>query len=228
MNDVPVEILVAGFHSERGADDAIESLKKAKWDGLNGVQNAAVLRRDRNDKLHIKETGDMSGGKGALIGGVVGGVVGLLAGPIGWAAIGGATIGGLAAKLRDSGFNDEQLKQMGTELTPGTSAIIAVIEQTWVRDAEQMLAQQGANVATQELGQEIGVELASNHDVAYAALQASGVTIIEQAMGKADQTVPAEAAKGDAGVEAKGAQLSDESTSSRGGAPAEETKAGQP
>ena len=49
-------------------------------------------------------------------------------GPIGLAAtVGGAAIGGLAAKLHDSGFNDERLRRLGQSLQPNTSAILAVI-----------------------------------------------------------------------------------------------------
>ena len=104
-------------------------LKAAKWAGLIGIQNAAVLRRDQKDKLHIKELKDWGGGKGAVFGGALGAVVGVLAGP-GALAVGaaGALIGGLAAKLRDSGFSDARLKAVGDSLKPGTSAIVAVIE----------------------------------------------------------------------------------------------------
>ena len=39
---------------------------------LIGIENAAVLRRDEKNKLHIKETGDWGGGKGAVAGGAIG------------------------------------------------------------------------------------------------------------------------------------------------------------
>ena len=124
MSDVPVRVVVAAFKDEKAADQALLDLKTAKWAGLIGIQNAAVLRRDQKNKLHIKETGDWGGGKGAAAGAVLGGFVGLLAGPVGWLGITGAVIGGLAAKLRDSGFSDERLQTLGEALQPGTSAIV--------------------------------------------------------------------------------------------------------
>ena len=136
MSDVPVQVVVAAFKDENTAGEALKALKQARNQGLIKIVDAAVLRKDANGKLHIKETADMGGGKGAVIGGVAGAVVGLLAGPVGWAALGGAVIGGLAAKLHDGGFKDERLKKLGEGLGPGNSAIVAVVEHTWVREVE--------------------------------------------------------------------------------------------
>ena len=159
MSDVPVQLVVAAFEEEKAADEVLWGLKEAKWAGLIGIQNAAVLRRDQKNKLHIKETGDWGGGKGAAAGAVLGGFVGLLAGPVGWLGLTGAVIGGLAAKLRDSGFSDERLKKLGEGLKPGTSAIVAVIEHRWVAEMEKEMAEAGADVVTEELAADIAQQL---------------------------------------------------------------------
>ena len=136
-----------------------------------GIQNAAVLRRDEKDKLHIKETGDWGGGKGALFGGALGAVVGLVAGPAVLAAGAvGALIGGLAAKLRDSGFSDERLKTVGQALKPGTSAIVAVIEHKWVAELEKEMAEAGADVMTAAIAADVAEQLEAGREVAYTAL----------------------------------------------------------
>ncbi len=170
MSEVPIQGIVAAFQDEKAADEALYELKEAKWAGLIGIQNAAVLRRDEKNKLHIKETGDWGGGKGAVAGAVLGGFIGLLAGPVGWLGVTGAVIGGLAAKLRDSGFSDERLKQLGGSLQPGTSAIVAVIEHKWVAELEKEMAEAGADVMTQELSADIAQQLESGREVAYTAL----------------------------------------------------------
>jgi len=160
MADVPVELVVAAFTEEDGASKALKQLKEAQKDKLIGIRDAAVLRRDERDKLHISETGDMSGGKGAVIGGVIGAAVGMITGPgalVTGAA--GAAIGGLAAKLRDSGFPDERLREVGESLKPGTSALVAVIEHTWVAEVEQQLAQYGAQVVTEAVKADIAEQL---------------------------------------------------------------------
>jgi len=170
MSDVPVQVVVAAFKDENTASEALKALKQARNEGLIRIVNAAVLRKDADGKLHIKETADMGGGKGAAIGGVLGGVVGLLAGPVGWAAVGGAVIGGLAAKLHDGGFKDERLKKLGASLGPGNSAIVAVVEHTWVREVEKAMAEAGADVVTEQISADVAQQLQAGGEVALSAI----------------------------------------------------------
>jgi uncharacterized membrane protein len=173
--DVPVELIVAAFTDERGAARALEQLKLAKKEKLIGIRDAAVITRDVNNTLHIKETGDMSGRKGAGVGGIVGGAIGLLFPPaiLGTAAV-GAAIGGLGARLHDAGFRDDELRDIGSSLKPGTSAIVAVIEHTWVDEVERDLAAQGAKIVRQAIKEDIAQQLEAGHDVAYAAVADQG------------------------------------------------------
>ena len=73
---VPVDVVVAAYQDEQGANNALKELETAKKDGLIGIQDAAVLRKDDQSKLHITETADKGFGRGAMIGGVAGAVVG--------------------------------------------------------------------------------------------------------------------------------------------------------
>jgi uncharacterized membrane protein len=174
MSDVPVQMVIAAFNEEKRADEALQALKEAKWAGAIGIQNAAVIRRDEKDKLHIKETGDWGGGKGAVAGGAIGAAAGILLGPAALlTGAAGALIGGLAAKLRDSGFSDERLKKIGEGLKPGTSAIIAVIEHKWVAELEKEMAEAGADVLTEEISADIAAQLDAGREVAYTALSAT-------------------------------------------------------
>jgi uncharacterized membrane protein len=174
MSEVPVQVVVAAFQEENDADEVLRELKAAKWAGLIGIQNAAVIRRDQKNKLHIKELKDWGGGKGAAFGGALGAVVGVLAGP-GALAVGaaGALIGGLAAKLRDSGFSDARLKTVGESLKPGTSAIVAVIEHKWVAALEQELEEAQADILTMSIAADVAEQLDAGREVAYTALSAS-------------------------------------------------------
>lgn len=181
MSDVPVEVVIAAFREEKAADEALSELKEAKWAGIIGIVDAAVIRKDQKGKLHIKETGDWGGGKGAAAGAVIGGFLGLLAGPVGWLGITGAVIGGLAAKLRDSGFSNERLKQLGDALQPGTSAIVAVIEHTWVAELEKEMAEAGADVMTERISADIAAQLEAGREVAYSALSTQDAVVVERA-----------------------------------------------
>ena len=173
MSDVPVQVIVAAFQDERQADEALKELKALKREKLIGIQNAAVIRKDDKGKIHIRETADMGGGQGAALGGVAGAAIGILAGPalIVPAAV-GALVGGLAAKLRDSGFSNQRLETLGEGLQPGSSAIIAVIEHRWVEEVRRELQEAGADLLTAELKADIAGQLEAGHDVAYSALAA--------------------------------------------------------
>ena len=171
MSEVPIELVVAAFNDEKVADAALKELKALKREKLIGIQNAAVLRKDEKGKIHIKETADMGTGKGATIGGVAGAAIGLLAGPalVVPAAV-GALVGGLTAKLRDRGFSNQRLETLGESLTPGSSAIVAVVEHKWVQLVEQEMQEAGADLLTAALGADIAQQLEAGHDVAYSAL----------------------------------------------------------
>jgi uncharacterized membrane protein len=171
MSDVPVQLIVAAFQDEKSADEALKMLKQAKKEKLIGIVDAAVLRKDEKGKLHIKETADMGGGKGAALGGVAGAAIGLIAGPllIVPAAV-GALIGGLAAKARDSGFKDDRLRTIGDSLKPGTSAIVAVVEHKWVGEVQKAMQEAGADAVTEALSADIATQLEAGHQAAYTAI----------------------------------------------------------
>jgi uncharacterized membrane protein len=177
MSDVPVQVIVAAFSDLEGASNALKTLQEAKRDKMIGIEDAAVITKDANGKVKIKETADMRAGKGATIGAVAGGVIGLLAGPVGWAALGGGVAGGLAAKLHDGGFPDARLKQLGEGLTPNSSALVAVIDHRWVAEVEQELARQQADIVTQSLSDDIHEQLMAGTDVIYTVV-GDGETVV--------------------------------------------------
>lgn len=193
MADVPVQVIVAAFNDLNGASQALTSLKEAKKERLIEIEDAAVLTKDADGKVKIKETADMRAGKGATIGAIAGGVVGLLAGPVGWAALGGGVIGGLAAKLHDSGFPDDRLRQLAEGLTPDSSALVAVIDHRWVADLERELARQGADVVTEGLRDDIAARLKEGGGIVYTVVD-TGEAIVagpgpqEEAAASADTT----------------------------------------
>jgi uncharacterized membrane protein len=175
MNEETTPIIVGTFADEYGASAALETLKSGQKDGRFRLVDVAVLHRAQDGTLKIGEVvGDMHGGKGAMIGGVSGAVVGLLAGPVGWAAGIGALAGGLAAKLRDSGFKDERLRKLGENLSPGSSAIVVVAEQGNTDEVEKYLANAGADLLTEQIRRDVAEQLESGRDVAPAAFASAG------------------------------------------------------
>jgi uncharacterized membrane protein len=183
---VPVQLIVAAFQTENGAKDAWMQLKAAKWGGLIKIDRMAIVRRTTKDKVKIRESGDPGGGRGAVVGTVVGGVIGAIAGPIGAVVLGGATgalVGGVTAKFYDSGIPDERLKKIGEALTPGSSAIVAIIEHKWVKELEKDLREAGADVLTETLSEDIAKQLGEGKEMAFTAISSEEGTAVAHIAG---------------------------------------------
>jgi uncharacterized membrane protein len=135
-----VEIFVATYGDEDGAAAAAKDFQAAERAGAIDLIDAAVIVHTADGKVKIEESADPSGKKWAKRGAIAGGVVGLIFPPsiIVTAAVGGG-VGGLWGKIRDKGFKDDDLKEIGNSLPPGSSAIIAVAEDRMVEQLEQAL-----------------------------------------------------------------------------------------
>lgn len=201
MSDAPVQLIVVAYKDDKSAEEALKALKQAQKEKLIRIENAAVLRKDEKGKLHIKETADMGGKKGAALGGVAGAVIGVIAGPalLVPAAV-GALIGGLTAKLRDSGFSDARLQQVGEGLKPGSSAIIAIVEHTWVEDVKKALAQEEADMFAEALSADISEQLDAGHQVAYTAISSEHGFAASRVAGGEDEVEGSQILVDDSGV----------------------------
>lgn len=156
-----VQLLVWSFDNTAAADEALKELKQLVDGKEIEILNAAVLTKDADGKTQLKETQDVSGGRGALFGAIAGGVIGLLGGPVG-AVVGaaaGAATGGVAASLIDMGFNDDDLKTLQASMSPGSSALVAVLENTGVERALEALGNRGGQLLRQSISDEVVAEI---------------------------------------------------------------------
>jgi uncharacterized membrane protein len=169
------DILVFSFADTHTADEVVNELKASQKLGGYKVVAEAVVIREADGSVHIHEPGE--GGKGATIGAVVGGAIGLLGGPIGvlWLAAAGGALGGVAGHFAGRSIPADDLKKIGEQLQPNSSAFLALVEDT---DAEAVLNSMSdvqANVVTVTLGDELSgtVAQAVTADVTVSAPQAS-------------------------------------------------------
>ena len=97
--------------------------------GLVEMEDAAIVLKDPEGKIRLKQTRDVMVGQGAASGGWVGALVGIIGGPVGILAGGalGAAAGGLFAKLHDVGINDDEMKEMGEGLDRGQAALFVLL-----------------------------------------------------------------------------------------------------
>ena len=133
------QVIAATFVDEAAATSGLATVAGALLGG--GLTQGAVVHKDADGKIKFVETKDLSTGQGAKIGGIAGAVIGIIAGPIGVIGGGaiGAGVGSLAAKLRDSGFPDDQLRALGDDLSEGQGAIVALVEDNQVDKAKELL-----------------------------------------------------------------------------------------
>ena len=152
MRDGDRKILAASFATPDGGSRGGGAVGGAFPDK---VGNVAVLHVKPDGKPKFVESKDWGAGRGALLGGVIG----VIGGPIGILAGGG--VGALAAKLRDSGFKNDQLEQLGESLGPNSSAVVVEIAADAVPTAEEVLKALGA---TEVVVEEVDTSVASLFD----------------------------------------------------------------
>ena len=117
------------FDSSLLAQEALLASMRLKARQQLTLEDAAIVAKVRG-RVRITQTKDVSTSQGAVGGAWIGILAGLLAGP-GGPLIGGAlgaAAGGLFAKLRDIGIDDDQMRRMGEELADGEAALFLLVE----------------------------------------------------------------------------------------------------
>ncbi len=135
------EIMFATYGDEEGAGRAVEALKKLDDAKAIDIIDAATLVKDAEGKVSVTQESLPNVKKGLGIGALIGGAIGLLFPPsILAAAAVGADIGAGSAQLAKMALENDDLKAAAESLEPGTSAFIAVVENTWVSRLQDIIA----------------------------------------------------------------------------------------
>jgi uncharacterized membrane protein len=117
------------FDSALRAQEALLAAMRLVARSQLKLEDAAVVARVRG-KVRITQTKDVSPSQGAVGGAWIGILAGLFLGPGGPLVGGalGAAAGGLFAKLRDFGIDDDEMKRMGESLEEGEAALFLLVE----------------------------------------------------------------------------------------------------
>lgn len=148
------ELVALAFETEDGAERMRDRLVQLQREHLITLTDAAVLKRGLDGKVKVKQASNLVGA-GALGGGFWGMLIGLLffAPWLGLAV--GAVTGALAGKFSDIGVDDQFIKEVGSTIKPGHSALfLLVAEATPDRLMEEMKDFKGAKVIKTSLSRE--------------------------------------------------------------------------
>jgi uncharacterized membrane protein len=119
-------LIAVGFKDEFTADEVILELRKLQKEHLIDLEDAAIVIRNKDGKVKIKQTQELTT-QGALSGGFWGLLFGFIFfNPLlGWVV--GAIAGGVSGALTDLGIDDNFIREVGSTIEPSTSAIFVLV-----------------------------------------------------------------------------------------------------
>ncbi len=130
------QLVVLGFDGLSAADEVLNKLRGLKAQHLLDLEDAVVVERDAEGKVHMKQAVNLTT-LGATSGGLSGALWGTLVGllflnPLAGMVIGasaGAGAGALSGSLMDYGVNDEFVKQLSQTIPDNSSALFVLIRE---------------------------------------------------------------------------------------------------
>lgn len=167
-----IQIVIAKYLNSDLAEAALKKLDASKENQGVDIRDAAVVRRGDNGKLHIHETEDVTGTRGATVGGILGAVLGLIAGPAGvvaGAAV-GAAVGGVTARAIDTGIPHKRLKEIGATLESGHAALVILTDAGFVDFIKSVIGGSDVEIHQELMNAGAAAQMGHEHDVAIKAL----------------------------------------------------------
>jgi len=143
-------IIYAVYNGQNTAIDVFKTMKSAQGATGERIESYAIVSKDLDGKVQVRDQRKKDAGVGA----VIGGVVGLLGGPAVAALAAGA--GGVIGYLTGDavGIPREKVESMKESLTPDTSALVVVLDDRWVKEVEKDLQEAQAR---QVIGSHLGI-----------------------------------------------------------------------
>jgi uncharacterized membrane protein len=140
------KILIVVFEDESKAYEGSQALQELQEEGSINLYAQAVIVRDAEGKVQMKQSSDMRP-VGTAVGLVTGSLIGLLGGPVGLAIGASAGMaGGLLYDLAEVGVSQDFLEEVGQSLRPGKAAIIAELWEDWMLPVDSKMESLGGVV----------------------------------------------------------------------------------
>jgi arylsulfatase len=128
MSDDTKDVLIAAYLFDDLARSDFDQVLKLAEDKVVTVEGVVLVQKDTGGEVHVTETGDHLGRKGAKLGGGVGLAVGLLAPPLLAATAVGAAAGAVSGRFAKHRLESGIGEKMDAALPPGSGGVIAVYD----------------------------------------------------------------------------------------------------
>ncbi|MDD4448106.1 MAG: DUF1269 domain-containing protein [Methanothrix sp.] len=123
------DLVVLAFDTETSAGLMRDDLLKLQKEHLIGLEDAAVVIRNKDGKVKVNQEVDMVGA-GALGGAFWGLLIGLIfLVPI-FGLVLGAAAGAIAGKYTNVGMDEQFIKEVGNTIQPGNSALFLLVRES--------------------------------------------------------------------------------------------------
>jgi uncharacterized membrane protein len=129
------DLVVLDFDGIHTADEVLNKLRSLQKEYLIDLEDACVVEREKDGKVHIKQAVNLTA-MGAATGGTWGALWGMLVGllflsPLAGMAVGalaGAGAGAISGSLADYGINDDFVRKLGQTIPEGSSALFVLVK----------------------------------------------------------------------------------------------------
>src|SRR5204863_8615690 len=128
MSDEQKDVVIAAYLFEDLAKTDFDAVLKLAEDKAITVEGVVLVQKDAEGEVHVQETGDHLGRKGAKVGGGVGLVIGLFAPPLLAATAVGAAAGAVAGKFARHRMQAGIAEKLDEVLPAGSAGLIAVYD----------------------------------------------------------------------------------------------------
>lgn len=128
------ELIAVSYDNITEADRVLYELNRLEKEHLVDLEDAVVVMRRPDGKIHLKQSYNIVG-QGAAYGGLSGAAWGMLVGllflnPVAGLAVGGiagAGMGAISGAMVDYGVDDKFIRSVAENLTPDSSALFVLV-----------------------------------------------------------------------------------------------------
>jgi uncharacterized membrane protein len=146
-------LVVIGFDNEFKAEEVRLALRRLQKDYLIDLEDAVVAVKDSKGKVKLHQAVNLTAA-GVIGGGFWGSLIGLIfLNPLLGAAV-GAAAGAASGALSDVGINDNFMKELASNLNPGTSALFVLVRKATPDKVLEELKGSGGKVLKTSLSHE--------------------------------------------------------------------------